>query len=311
MRDSAMIILGGFIMGMTWDSLTAAKGASGAIATWMAYTKLDVPVIVDEAQALLFMTLRCREMRTELSFTMAAGQSYIALPPRFLDPIGRIYQPSFNLTIRHKDGNFVQRNRNYSETSGTLGTNPFTTIAGSNLVSVNLPGHGFNQDSVFNTSGAAAFNGVTINGTFPISAIVDPDNFLIDISVLGTTPSSPGAGGGSSVAYICDNLVQGVANWFGIWNERIYFDTAFLQTTVCKLQYFQSLPLLSSSNPSNFLTDRYPQLMRQACMAAAADFMQDDAEYQKKVTRLGPMIQKVSEENDMMMRGMELDTETP
>jgi hypothetical protein len=45
-------------MAMTYNSLTAAKGTSGAVATWVAYTKLDVPVIVDEAQALIYMALR-------------------------------------------------------------------------------------------------------------------------------------------------------------------------------------------------------------------------------------------------------------
>lgn len=298
-------------MPMTYNSLVASKGTSGALATWVAYTKLDIPVIVDEAQALVYMALRTREMLTDLPFTMAIGQSYIALPARFLDPIGRIQRPTINLGVRHKDSNFIQTNRNYTETSGTLGNNPFTTTNASNSVAVNLPGHGFNQGSVFNTSGATAFNGATIVGTFPVDSIVDANNFTIDISVLGTTPSGSGAGGGAAVAYICDNLVQGVSNWFGIWNERIYFDCAFAQTTLCQLQYFQSLPLLSSSNPSNFLTNRYPQLMRVALMASAADFMQDTEEFQKHETRLVQMIQAVSVENDMMMRGMELDTEIP
>lgn len=297
-------------MAMTWTSLSAAKGVSGSIANWVSYTKLDVPVIVDEAQALAYSLLRCREMITDTQFLMPAGGSYTPLPARFLDPIGRIYRTSFNDTVRHKDSGTVQNLRNYSELSGTLGTNPFTTVTSSTAVTVALTGHGFSQDSVFNASGATVFNGVTINGTFPITAIVDANNFTVDISSVGT-PSGSGAGGGASVAYLCDNLVQYYPQYFGVWNERIYFDAAFTQQSLCKLQYFQSLPLLSASNQNNFLTDRYPQLMRTACVTSAADFMKDDTEYQKGLTRLTALVQRINVENDMMMRGMEITTDTP
>lgn len=304
-------------MAMSYTTLIASKGTSGAIATFVDYTKLDLPPIVDEAQALLYgggpagVALRTREMRADFAFTLVQGGSFIALPPRFLDPIGRIYMPGLMQSIRQKDMNTVQGSRTYSEQSGTLGTNPFTTTSGSNTVAVNLANHGFNQDSVFNTTGATAFNGVTIVGTFPVTSIVDANNFTIDVTVLGTTPTGSGAGGGSAVAYVCDNLNQGMPVIFGIWNETIYFDTAMAQTSLCKLQYYQSLALLSATNPTNFLTNRYPHLMRTACMAAAADFMKDDTEYAKLTQRLGNQIQQVNAENDMAYRGLELDTETP
>jgi hypothetical protein len=301
-------------MAMTYATLTGAKGATGAILTWVNYSKLsiDVGTIVDEAQALLYgLGLRTREMRTEFNFSIPVGGSLIALPSRFLDPIGRIFMTSVNSWVRHKDQSFIKENRNYQETSGTLNTNPFATTNNSTVVTVNLPGHGFNQDSVFNTSGATAFNGVTINGTFPITAIVDANDFTIDITILGATPNAGGSGGGAAVAYLCDNLVPGFPNWFGIWNETIYFDTAFLQQTLCKLHYYQSLPLLSASNQTNFLTNRYPQLLRRACLAQAADWMKDTEEYQKHVTALSGLIEQISIENDMSMRGMEHDTDTP
>lgn len=298
---------------MTYTSLTAAKGLAGAVQTWINYSKLsiDVGTIVDEAQALLYSMLRTREMRADFSFSVPAGNSYIALPTGFLDPIGKVSLLAFYKEVEQRDQNFVQQNRNYTETSGTLGTNPFTTTNGSNTVTVNLAGHGFNQDSVFNTSAATAFNGATINGTFPVTSITDANNFTIDISILGTTPSASGSGGGSAVAYVCDNLVSGFPNWYGIWNETIYFDTAFLQQIQGKLQYYRSLPLLSTSNPTNFLTNRYPQLLRRACLAQAADWMKDTEEYEKHVTALSAMAEQVSIENDMSMRGMVIDTETP
>ena len=300
-------------MPMSFSSLTAAKGVTGSVATSVDYTKLDIFPLVDEAQTLLYQSLRTREMRTDTSFTIPVGGSFIPLPARFLDPVGRIHMTSVNLSIRHSDENFLQtRTRNYTELSGTLRTNPFTTSTVTpTLVAVNLPGHGFSQDSVFQTSGATAFNGVTIVGTFAIASIIDVNNFNIDITSLGATISASGAGGGSAVTYICDNLIQGLPNWFGIWNENIYFDVGFFQTILCKMQYFQSLPLLSATNQTNFLTNRYPHLLRKACMAMAADFMKDDIEYQKQVTALQALIQQTNIENDMAMRGMELEPEIP
>lgn len=299
-------------MAMTYTSLVSAKGASGSIANWVSYTLLDIPPILDEAQSLIYSLLRTREMMTERSFKIAANGALLALPDRFLDPIGRIQLPSINVSVRRKDSAFIQQNRNYTETSGTLGTNPFTTVTGSNSVTVAFASSGFSQDSVFNTSGATAFNGVTIEGTFPITAVAANGNsFTIDISVLGTTPSGSGAGGGTAAAYICDQLVSGIPSWWGIWDEQIKFDVAFSQASLGKLQYYQSLPLLSSTNTTNFLTNRYPQLIRVATNAAAADFMKDDSEYQKGVTRLGAIVQGINIENDGQLRGMEISSENP
>ena len=298
---------------MSYNSLTAAKGTSGSIATWTNYTLLDTPVVVDEAQSLLWSEarMRVREMKKTYDFTLALNQAYLPLPANFLDPIGDIQMSTFNSRVKHKDAGWVKNNRNYTETSGDLGTNPFTTTAASNTVSVSLPNHGFAQDSVFYTLGATAFNGVTIVGTFPINAITDANNFTIDISVLGTTPSGSGSGGGAAVTYICDSMVPGTPLYFGIWDERIHFDQAAFQVTLCRLQFYQRPTLLSSTNNTNFLTDRYPKLLRIACLAAAAEFMKDDTEYQKYLTRLSSAVEAISNENDMHERGMELDPYIP
>lgn len=305
-------------MAMNYTSLTAAKGTSGAIATWVNYTKLDIPVIVDEAQSLIYSEgrLRTREMLTDIPFTMPQWSSYFALPSTFLEPVGDIATTSFNNKIKHKDAGYINACRNYDETSGTLGTNPFTTTANSNTVSVFLEDHGFTQDSPFYVAGAVAFNGVTINGTFPINGITDANDFTIDITSLGTTPTASGAGGGSAVTYICDQLTYGTPYFYGIWSDAsgngyLKFDQAFFQTTLCRLQYYQSLPLLSSTNQTNFLTNRYPKLMRTACMAAAAEFMKDDTEYQKWLARLQSAVESISVENDMQYRGMDLSPEIP
>jgi hypothetical protein len=293
---------------MTYTSLVADKNTAGSIARWVNYATLDADQILQEAQAPLYSMLRTREMRTHFAFAMGVGASQVALPSGFLDPVGKIVMLGTGARIEQRYRNFIQRRRTYTETAGSLGTNPFITAAGSSLITVNLPAHGFSQGATFFTTGAAAFNGVTIAGTFDVVAIADADDFSIDIAPLGTTPSGSGAGGGTAATYICDNLVQGMPMCWGVWDETIWFDVAFSQPTNCNLQYFRSLPPLSSANTTNFLTNRYPHLLRKACTAQAWDFLRNDTEYQKDVAALAALVEQTNAEGDLMYRGAVFDT---
>lgn len=297
-------------MAMTYSSLVAAKGVSGSIANFVSYSKLDIVPILDEAQALIYQLLRCREMRTALTFTMPASTAFTALPSRFLDPIGTMFAHSVNYRFSPRDAGFVQNARNYDETSGTLGNNPLTTTSGSTDVTVALTGHGFNQGSSFYISGASAVGGITVSGSFPITSVAT-DTFVIDTSATLSAASSTATGGGAACAYTTQNLMTGVPSYWAVWDERIQFDCAFTTQTTCGLLYYQSLPLLTVSNTTNFLTNRYPQMLRTACMASAADFMKDDSEYQKLVTRLQAVIARADVESDLGLRGAEIMTENP
>jgi hypothetical protein len=293
---------------MTYTSLVGDKNTSGSIARWVNYAKLDADQILQEAQSLIYSMLRVREMRAHVNFTLMQGGDRVALPAGFLDPIGKISFLGTGAKAEQRYPNFIQRRRVYSETSGSLGTNPFTTASGSPLVTVDLANHGLSQGSTFFTTGAAAFNGVAIAGTFDVTAVVDTNNFTIDIAPLGATPNASGAGGGAAVAYVADNLVQGTPIYWGVWDETIFFDVAFAQATNCNLQYFKALPILSASNPTNFLTNRYPHLLRKAATAQAWDFMRSDAEYQKDVAALAALVEQVNAEADLLYRGAAFDT---
>ena len=298
---------------MTWTSLTAPKGTAGSIANFISYSKVtpEVPVILEEAQSLLYTLLRTREMRTKTRFYMQANTAVTPLPALFLDPIGRMFSLDWNKPFDHKDESFISQNRNYTPLSGVLGTNPFTTVNGSTLVNVLLTNHGFTQESGIFISGAVLFNGVTINGTFDVVAIIDVNNFTIDITPLGVVPSASGVGGGSAINYVVDILVPGTPLYWAIWDEAIHFDQAFNQASMCELMYFKSLPLLSVTNQTNFLTSRYPHLIRPACLVRAAAFQRDEASYQRELSALTALTTAVSVENDMFYRGMVLDTDNP
>lgn len=298
-------------MSMNYSSLIGPKGQAGSIANWVSYTRLDLTTIVDEAQALLYETLRVREMITEYRFQVPAGGSELPVPAGFLDPIGKIWSPTLNYPIEHIDEGRLQRERIYQTLDGSFGANPFTTTNGSSLVSVNLAGNGFNQGATITIAGAAAVNGLTPNGTFPIASLTDANNFVIDTSILGAQANAAGSGGGSAATYDCNNLTQMDLRYWAIWDEAIKFDGAAIEVTTGSLIYYRSLPLLATTNPTNFLTKRYPNLMRVACTTAAADFMKDSTEYQKNLTALTGLIQRINVENEGHRRGSTVYIETP
>jgi hypothetical protein len=85
---------------MTYTSLSAVKTTAGSIRRWVNYAPLDVDQVIEEAQALIFQTLRVREMRTEFDdLSMAVGDYYKALPTGFLDPIA-LKDKTNNLTLK-------------------------------------------------------------------------------------------------------------------------------------------------------------------------------------------------------------------
>lgn len=295
---------------MTYTNLVGLKGTAGSIANWVNYSKIQdvADVILEEAQALLYSMLRVREMQTTFSFRLGAGNVFSALPTRFQDPIGDLRCINQNFEVSHKLPSTVKLGRSFSVQSGTLGTNPYTTVNGSSLVTVALTAHGFSQGSVFSPS-AFTLNGIAIDGAFEIVSIAASGNsFVIETGTAATAGSS---GGGAGITYDCMVLAGGSPQIWSIWDNRIQFDQPVPSTLVFQISYFQSLPVLSATNPSNFLTDRRPQLLRAACQAQSADFMKDTEEYNKAMQRLSALVDRVSVEDDLLYRGADLETWNP
>lgn len=299
-------------MAMTYTSLVAPKGTTGSILNWVGYSKLDIPTVVDEAQLLLYEILRVREMRTAHTFGMAVGQSSTALPSRFLDPIGPIFDITNNTEYDQLGAlTQLQRKRTYdSSFSGTFGTNPFTTTLNSSSVSVQQTAHGLTQDSTITIPNGPTVNGLLMTGSFAITSITDANNFVMATDA-DTPASATGSGGGAGVTYTANQLIAGSASCWAVWSEKLRFDVAFDTQATCKLLYYRQPLLLSSTNQSNFITDRYPKLMRVACMAASAEYMRDDTEYQKQVQALNNLISTTAATDDLSFRGAVFGTDTP
>ncbi len=293
---------------MNYTSLVAPKGTTGSIANWVNYSKLDIVAVVDEAQSLLFSLLRIREMRKEWTFGMAAGEAQIALPARFLDPIGRLYDITNGIRMPHRIETDIVGARVYEAASGSFGTNPFTTTSGSSIVTVVEAAHDLTQGSTITILAASAVGGLTLNGTFPVTGITDANTLTIDVDDLATSSAT---GGGASATYTANKLISGSPSSWTIFDEQVKFDCAFDTATQFKQLYFRSPLPLSATNLSNWLTVRYPKLMRVACMASAADFMKDDTEYQKHLTALTGLVGSANAESDLSYRGAEFGTDTP
>ena len=78
----------------------------------------------------------------------------------------------------------------------TLPNNPFTTVAGLTLVTVNATGHGATDGSYVTFTGATAVGGLNLDGEYEISYI-DSNTYQI---VASSAASSSATGGGASVS---------------------------------------------------------------------------------------------------------------
>lgn len=298
-------------MAMTYTSLVASKGSTGSIANWANYSadKLDLPAILDEAQSLIYQSLRVREMRTEYAFGIPANGSRASLPSRFLDPIGKLIDTTNGYGYGHLTESTVKGRQRFEATTGSFGTDPFTTGAPpSGLVAAVLADNVLTQGSDITISGATAIDGIDVNGTFLITAA---DDAGFTFKTYGEAAAGAVTGGGASAIFTARNLQAGQPSAWSIWDEAIQFDMAFQEATSFRLLCFMSQPLLSAAYPTNFLTNRYPLVLRKATQAAAADYMQDETQYQKHLIALGALIEAVNAESDLSYRGADLGTEVP
>jgi hypothetical protein len=102
-------------------------------------------------------------------------------------------------------------------------------------------------------------------------------------------------------------LAYGTPRSFAILNKTLHIDCRVQAATNLQFVFYQQPALLSNANPTNFLTDRYPFLLRAACLAAAADFRKHTEDYQRQVQKLGTLIDPINKENDLYLRSVQMD----
>lgn len=206
---------------MDYPTLIASKTTDGSIRRWVNHADLDSVAILEDAQALIFQTLRVREMRSVFSdLTMAIGDSSKALPAGFLDPI-RLVDKTNNLRLRLKTEEWIEDRRCYD--SGILSS--------------------------------------------------------------------------------------GTPFYFGIYGEALQFDLAYDAVATLRLVGYAAPAVLSVGAPTNFLTNRYPHVLRAACLARAYSFRNNDERAQAELQNLATFIAKTNMESDFTYRSLEVENE--
>lgn len=99
--------------------------------------------------------------------------------------------------------------------------------------------------------------------------------------------------------YTNDVLDTGTPMEVAIFDEAFQFACKAEAQRKYDLVYYKTPTLLSASNTTNFLTRRWPYILRIACLAGAARFMKDMDEFRTQETELIAFCEKANAESDL------------
>jgi hypothetical protein len=165
------------------------------------------------------------------------------------------------------DTGWVQNDITPFIATGTLGSNPFTTSSGTTTVTVAHATHNRNIGDTIIFSGSTAVGGITPNGTFIVSSVVDSGHYTFEFS---STASSTATGGGASVAYSYEvpigneygiyGLGWGAGGWgVGTWgtprDPSNASSTLFIEPRIWSLDHFGKLLVCAYNGGSVYSFD--------------------------------------------------------
>lgn len=100
------------------------------------------------------------------------------------------------------------------------------------------------------------------------------------------------------------NLYESTPSRWAIIGETAYVDVQPVETFSGVLHYFkQPADLAATTNETNFLTIRYPSLLRFTCMAVAYQHMKDSVRTQEYSAYAENALQEAMRTNEMFRRG--------
>ena len=91
---------------------------------------------------------------------------------------------------------------------------------------------------------------------------------------------------------------------YAIWAEAIQFDYAMDAARSFRFIYFEKPADLSVSNTTNFITTRYPHLMRAACEKYAYIFLKQPDAAAGADSRMTMALERIAQSDDLSRRGM-------
>lgn len=97
---------------------------------------------------------------------------------------------------------------------------------------------------------------------------------------------------------------------FAIYDEAFQFDSAADEALTGRLVYFGTpSELAASANETNFLTARYPTLLRQACLSFAYEFMKQPDQQTYWISQAEKSLTEIPAFDDLSLRGAMFTTE--
>lgn len=99
--------------------------------------------------------------------------------------------------------------------------------------------------------------------------------------------------------YTNDVLEAGTPMRVAVFDELFQFDCKAEVQRKYDLGFYKRPAALSASNTTNFLTTRYPHILRIGCLAGAASYMKDDDEESKQLAKLTGLCDAANAESDL------------
>lgn len=94
-------------------------------------------------------------------------------------------------------------------------------------------------------------------------------------------------------------LDSGDPAFYSIFDEQYQFDCKTTTAWRLRVLFYQRPTPLSSSNKTNFLTIRYPHILRMACLATGARFAHDDEVFAREQRLLFASIDEANARDEM------------
>jgi hypothetical protein len=98
-------------------------------------------------------------------------------------------------------------------------------------------------------------------------------------------------------------LPEGRPSRWTIINEQITFDAQLDEAITARFWYYEIPTALSAANETNFLTSRFPTLLRRACMAFAYEFLKRPDEFQTEMVLAAQAVASANMSADRSRRG--------
>lgn len=99
--------------------------------------------------------------------------------------------------------------------------------------------------------------------------------------------------------------VSGSPEKWALEGDNIQFDKPTDIARPYRFTYYGALAPLSVSNETNFLTERYPRLLRSACLAMVAEFDKDQTERNHWMAAAMDEISRANVQSDLELEGVE------